>query len=240
MPKDGDSRRPSPVFSGKDADGRPLVGHRHAFYLPTDEDGDGRLDHVTVFAPMGFCEDELRAIDRLRSIRPRKDEQELRLLLLAIAKADQLNALPLPREPVGTWVSATPFICTRHPKKSGARRDAPALLADPQRFVEEVLREELARFAERRNCPAPEVEPLLDDAGVFRLDPRYWKPDAAGPQRRALEFQRFRSRKRSDDGGRRLSGFFRLRFPHPIRGPIALGHSSHFGMGLFLPDGEES
>ena len=38
-------------LSGKDASGKPLSGHRHAFYLPTDEDGDGRLDHLTVWTP---------------------------------------------------------------------------------------------------------------------------------------------------------------------------------------------
>ena len=38
----------SRMFSGKDGSGRPLRDdHQHAFYLPTDEDGDGRLDHLT-------------------------------------------------------------------------------------------------------------------------------------------------------------------------------------------------
>lgn len=35
------------------------------------------------------------------------------------------------------------------------------------------------------------------------------------------------------DGGRRLAGAFRLRFCYPMHGPIALGRSSHFGLGLF-------
>ena len=53
--------------------------------------------------------------------------------------------------------------------------------------------------------------------------------------RRPIEFKRFRSRKREDDGGRRRSETFRLIFPEPIQGPVCLGHSSHFGLGLFLP-----
>ncbi len=36
-------------------------------------------------------------------------------------------------------------------------------------------------------------------------------------------------------GARRLAGAFRLTFARPVRGPIALGWSSHFGMGLFVP-----
>jgi len=35
--------------------------------------------------------------------------------------------------------------------------------------------------------------------------------------------------------GRRLAGAFRLIFAHPACGPLALGGSAHFGMGLFVP-----
>ena len=36
---------------------------RHAFYLPTDDDGDGRLDHVTLYGTGAFPRDEVRAIE---------------------------------------------------------------------------------------------------------------------------------------------------------------------------------
>ena len=51
--KDGVRGR-STILSGKDAQNQPLIGHRHAHYLPTDEDGDGRLDHLTIFATSGL------------------------------------------------------------------------------------------------------------------------------------------------------------------------------------------
>src|ERR1700730_2714593 len=44
----------SRVLVGKDEAGRRLEGHGHAYYLPADEDGDGRIDHVTVTAAAGF------------------------------------------------------------------------------------------------------------------------------------------------------------------------------------------
>lgn len=227
MPKQGDRSRPSQIFSGKDADGSPLVGHGHAYFLPTDEDGDGRLDHLTVFAEDGFDNDELRAIDKLRVLKPNKeDEPRIELLLLGVAKKGQFEALPLRQ--AKTWVSATPFIATRHPKKKH----------DPKEFVVAVLNKELARFIKRRGGQIPQIEPLCDEAGVFRIGPSLWQQGATGPPRRAIEFKRFRSRK-ADDGGRRLSGFFRLQFPESVRGPISLGHSSHFGMGLFLPAAED-
>ncbi len=45
-------------------------------------------------------------------------------------------------------------------------------------------------------------------------------------------------RERKHGGGTRSSsrGFgFRLVFPEPVRGPIALGYGAHFGLGLFVP-----
>ena len=233
MPRDGDRRRPSRIFSGKDGNGTPLAGHGHAYFLPTDEDGDGRLDHLTVFAGDSFGECELGALDRLGVLRPRGSEPEIRLFLLGVAEEGHLQVPPL--GPATTWISATPFIATRHPKKNGRRRDPPELLNDPRKFVEATLKEELTRFLGRRGEPMPEIRPLLDKAGLFRTYPKRWRPDASGPRRRATEFKRYRSRKAGDDGARRLSGFFRLQFPDPVRGPIPLGHSSHFGMGLFLP-----
>ncbi len=227
----------SEVFSGKCADGHPREGHSHAFYLPTDEDGDGRLDHLTVIAEAGFDADELRALDQLRRLWRPKEAPGVNLLLLALGRCDQLSAGPLAE--ARTWVPSTPFLVTRHPKKNGARRDAPELLANRRLYVEQVLKEELARFVERRGfawaAADIKVEPLIDGEETFRVLPELWANLATGPPRRPLEFKRFRTRKRDDDGGRRLSGTFRLTFPQRIQGPVCLGHSSHFGLGLFLP-----
>ena len=62
--------RSTPTLSGKDASGKPLQGHRHAFYLPVDEDGDGLLDHLTIWAPIGFSVPELQAVEGVRSLNP--------------------------------------------------------------------------------------------------------------------------------------------------------------------------
>ena len=52
---------------------------------------------------------------------------------------------------------------------------------------------------------------------------------------RSIQF-RLNRRKSGDDGASRPRGLFRLRFPRPVAGPIALGHSCHFGLGLFVPE----
>ncbi len=229
-------RGKSPIFSGKDFEGNKLAGHGHAHYLPTDEDGDGRLDHLTIVAEDGFDRDELRAIDRLRSLKRSEDVPEVRLLLLGLGRRNEF--VPAPLRPARQWVSATPFLVTRHPKKSGRKRDPRELLENPHAFIMQVLREELERLIERSGWPfaadAVSIEPIYDPPGVFRIRPCLWTPGATGPSLRPIQFKRFRQ-KRADDGGRRCSGAFRLVFPEPVPGPIALGHSAHFGLGLFLP-----
>lgn len=227
----------SETFSGKNEAGEPLEGHGHAYYLLTDEDGDGRLDHLTVVAERGFDELEVRALDRLRELTINEGAGTIQLLLMALGKLEDFAFPPLAQD--SWWVSATPFIVTRHPKKNGRKRDPVELLADRAAFTEQVLREELDRFCERRGLPwnsqQVHIERIQDPPGVFVIQPQLWAPQAVGPRLRPLQFKRFRSRKPDDDGGRRPSGTFRIRFPEPVRGPVCLGHSAHFGMGLFLP-----
>lgn len=38
--------------------------------------------------------------------------------------------------------------------------------------------------------------------------------------------------------GTGVASFWRLTFPEPIQGPLALGFGCHFGLGLFTPAGE--
>jgi len=235
----------SETFSGKDADGNPLSGHGHAYYLPTDEDGDGRLDHVTVIAENGFTREEVRVFDRLRMLKRGEENPELLFLLMGLGQIKELHFPIL--EKAKRWVSATPFLVTRHPKKNGRKRDPVELLHDRAAFVEQVLREELGRFCQRRDLPWRQndfrIARIEDPPGAFRIEPRQWASryrgkgvrPAAGPSFRPLQFKRFRTRKRDDDGGRRPSGSFLVEFPEPIRGPLCLGHSAHFGLGLFLP-----
>lgn len=207
----------SRVFSGKDELGRPLVGHRHAFFLPADEDGDGRIDHVTVFAAAGFDGLEARALGQLRRLPGRDDDGPLHALCVGLGEAGDFTTPWL--RPARVWISATPFVVTRMPKRRGRKKDPPHLLGPDNRdaFAAQVLRELIAR----RGLSDPvAVEPLR------RVGPRQLRP---------IQFQRFR-RKHSDDGGHRPAAAFRIEFPDPVPGPLCLGHSCHFGLGLFVPE----
>lgn len=216
----------SSVLAGKNEAGRPLVGHAHAYYLPSDEDGDGRLDHLTVFARAGFDHDEVRALDRLHHLdtgRKGEERHPLRLLLLALGGLEELSAGPL--APSNVWISATPYIATRHAKTRGRERTDMTCAAAQAEFLIADLRKQGHTLLPDVFGPADtvQIEPVLD-AGTFRIAGR-WRP---------IQFKRFR-RKPGDDGGVRPAGAFRLTFRTEVRGPMVLGWSSHFGMGLFLP-----
>jgi CRISPR-associated protein Csb2 len=223
----------SDVLSGKDENGERLTGHRHAYYLPTDEDGDGRLDHLTVYAAAGFGPDEQRAFDRvshLRTDREGEARHPLRVLLLGMGMCTEYRPGPLGESK--TWISATPYIATHYAKTRGRSRIDLKSSEARAVFLQEDLRGQLAAVRsdlfDGENIDV-EIEPLWDTNHVFLIAKRW----------RTIEFKRFRQRA-GDDGGRRLAGAFRLRFGDPVKGPFALGWSSHFGLGLFMPEaGEE-
>lgn len=54
-------REPSQALSGHKSDGTPCEENRHAFWWPLDDDDDGFIDHVMVWAPGGFDVSEVNA-----------------------------------------------------------------------------------------------------------------------------------------------------------------------------------
>jgi len=225
-PKQSALRPKSEVFSGKDTEGVPLENHGHAYYLPTDEDNDGRLDHLTVIARNGFPLAERQAFDRLRELKTGRQGEEshpLRLLLIGMGTLEDYT--PGPLQASTTWVSTTPYVATHYAKTRGRHKID---LRSPQAraaFLINDLREQIRASCPDINIDRVTIEPAIDANGVFEI-PGHWRP---------IQFKRYR-RKGSDDGGRRLAGAFRLIFPIEIPGPVVLGHSSHFGLGLFAPE----
>lgn len=59
----------SPTLSGRQGSTVLEHQHRHAHYLPTDEDGDGFIDHLTIWSPGGMDPAELSAVCAIRELR---------------------------------------------------------------------------------------------------------------------------------------------------------------------------
>jgi CRISPR-associated protein Csb2 len=219
----GDGVHPLPLFSGKNPDGTPLNDdHSHAFYLPSDEDDDGHLDHITVYAPNGFDNVAQIAIGRIKKLWQRGSD-DLRLVLVGIGSQndyggfDHTKGLTRQLALSRFWISRTPFLLTRHPKTYHDGR--PKIGADGLQIdsPEAQIRREL----KKRGLPDPVSIKLKKIT------------EAAGRKIRWIQFRRIRK-----SGGGRLAnplGYgFLLEFKEPIVGPLALGYGCHFGLGQFV------
>lgn len=134
----GDPSRVSPKFSGKDTDGKPLKGHRHAYVMPLDMNRDGLLDHLLITCKDPFDLEELLALDRLGSIWQAGGRPDIQLVALQWGNMGEIEGT----RPSTRFVSATPFLPPRHYRK--ARGD----------FIE-WLTQEVANEAENHGLPKP-------------------------------------------------------------------------------------
>ena len=143
---------------------------------------------------------------------------------MGMGASDEYHPGPLSESHV--WIPATPYLATRYAKTRGQNRMDIGWAEGRAAFLLEDLRAQLAAVRPDLvdEMATMIIEPEWDENHVFRIAQRW----------RTIQFKRYR-RKASDDGGRRLAGAFRLTFRDAVRGPIALGHSSHFGLGLFMP-----
>jgi CRISPR-associated protein Csb2 len=227
-----DPRTLSPILHGKDATGEMARSHSHAFYLPTDEDRDGRIDHVTIYASGLFSRDDVAALDRLRSLSFGKEGEAdaggkrkptHHLLLVGLVRDTSSRIRVFGRSKV--WVSSTPYIAFRHLKQRGKKRDPRDFI--PPEAMPDFMRQVLGEDWDQRGDlgPKPRIEFVADPLRALR-----WKY-------RILQFRRARNRT-GDDGFSRPFGAFRLTFDEEVDGPFSLGYACHFGMGAFRPASE--
>ena len=150
----GDPARVSQKFSGKDGAGKPLAGHRHAYILPLDRDGDGWLDHLVIAAREPLDRIERLALGRLESVWQPDGKPDIRFTPI------QWGTLP-DLFPVATrLVSATPFVPPRHYRKG--RGD-----------FAEWLAAEVRREAANHGLPAPVKVRLLPALETSRRGVRW-------------------------------------------------------------------
>ena len=133
----GGPERVSQKFSGKDAEGRPLSGgHKHAYILPFDDDGDGRLDHMLVVCREPFDQTEVLALDGLRPLWQPDGRPHVRCIPVKWGQAKDLWAAG------SRFVSVTPFVPCRHHRQGRGP-------------FEEWLKGEVARECRNHGFPAP-------------------------------------------------------------------------------------
>lgn len=206
----GSGGEPCPELVGRDENREPLKGHKHAHLLPVDLDGDGRLDHVIVFARMGLGGRAQRSIREVRKTYMKGGVGELQIAVAGVGALNDLRAIggrlsQTVQELLGpitgarTWITTTPFVPPRHLKKKGRSSLAGQVEAE----------------LKVRRFPPAKVE-VLDWAGETLALRHFVRRRQRGPQP-PLDI-----------------GFaVRLHFDSPVVGPICLGYGSHFGLGFF-------
>ena len=119
----------SPVLSGRQSsDGNIMLdNHSHAFFLPTDEDKDGRLDHITVAVSTGrlFEPDVTETLMKIKRIRHGRNT--LQITYLARGMLENFKIAPILQRS-NRWISDAPYIPNRYIKKNsnGIIKDGPA------------------------------------------------------------------------------------------------------------------
>lgn len=216
----------SEVITGKTICGKPLFGHQHAHYLPTDEDGDGRIDHLTLYAPQGFKRDEIEAISEMSSISWRESRTGIRLILTGLGNPSDFaagkNCAPIFQKTT-RFRSVTPFSLPYYPTRGNGKPPRPKDLPEGQ------LRREL------RKRGLPEPVKVTPTKGFFEHSEAFENIVEKTPRFRWLEFAH---RRFKGDRGNGLAGFeieFAPEDLDKINQVLTLGFGSHFGLGLFLP-----
>lgn len=200
----------SVALTGREASGEPLkVGHRHAHLIPLDLDGDGHLEHILIWAPMGL---DAHAQAAIRAVRRTFTKGGTSALRLVVAGAGSLADLRYLSEPFGTrlaallgpakiWRSQTPFVPPRYLKKQGHNSLTAQIVAE----------------LESRCHPVPWRISILDlrDEGLLR-------------------YRHFIRARRSGPAPPVDCGFaIEIDFGEPVSGPLVLGYACHLGLGVF-------
>lgn len=212
------------LLSGKDERGKPLPGHQHIYFVVCP-DTNGDPTRLLCYRASPFEPHEINVL--LQASRGQYSWESgnpdwfLRFVPLPFSTT-------LPRgfdpKPARVWISKTPFVPpgNRHRfRKNGSERKG--------EMPDQLLRKLLLK----QGFPEPErIESL---SGGEPVDPR----SLAGGSR-IREWvgihvtRRERTRRRRERRRAVLPGFrYRIIFREPVRGPLILGHSCHFGLGFF-------
>jgi CRISPR-associated protein Csb2 len=220
----------SPAISGKTESGEKTTGHRHAFYLPLCRDASqpGIITDLHVWCPMGFTKAEMDIFQRVRQIRWGNGRFPINPILVAAGKQ------PPPEILGGTgrvWASVTPFVPPLHFYRGVKNKPECKANALPEKQLFDNLRKagiEKTVLIERMMLPGNTEQCRWDIVRAAENDVMEGALAA-------------KVHKNGSDGSfgkkeRRIGFFMRLTFDESISLPFpAFGHSSHFGLGLFLP-----
>ena len=204
-----DIRAEFSLMAGKDEHGQRLTGHRHAaFFLIPDE--EGKPSRLICYRKEPFTPEEQDSI---------LAASEAPLAWDYKSKDWQLRIVPLPKEtPLPSaqnifaeskvWKTLAPYVPPLHVfRKNGKVRVGME--------VESQIRSHL----ENLELPNVEISIIASESEAVE-----W-----------VKVHRPNHRRGNQTNDDKRGYHIRLVFSEPVKGPLFLGHSSHFGLGLFAP-----
>jgi CRISPR-associated protein Csb2 len=197
----------APELTGQGRFGQPLGGrHEHSHLFPVDINGDGLIDHVVVYVPMGMRPNVLAGLQGLRVIYGKGGKPWFGLREVSQndggVLASGVEWLCSVEGGAREWVSWSPFVAPRHVKRGG------------------------------RNTLGGQVRAELEGRGylVSEDELRVVELGRVMGGGSGYELSRIEGRVRPPA---RVGYGIRLEFREAVKGPIAIGYGSHFGLGLF-------
>lgn len=206
---DREARHRLALLCGKDEEGKPLVGHRHAYFLLWPDE-DGNPTRLIVWRGEPFEQEEIEALLKASehpiSWEPAAPRWKARLVPLPFEMSPPSGLLGSAR----VWRSITPFVppAERHRfRRNGRERKGETL----ERIVGKLVK---GRGSVGR------IEKISEPIWVNLHETR----------------ERRRARKETGTPWMRPGYMLRIEFDEPLNGPLIIGDSCHFGLGIFVPE----
>jgi CRISPR-associated protein Csb2 len=212
--------------------------HQHAFYLPMAKQAghSSCLSDLHIWCPYGFTQAEIEILLHISRLNWGGGRYPVRPVLTALAKEPPADApFSTGKKASRIWRSASPFVPPRYfYRKVGSKLTLKANDQPEHQLIECLKAAGIKTAGEIRRLPllGRELQDGQPDWDIVRTpegDDPILKYTASLPVHSP-------SSSRGREKERRVGLFFEIEFAAPLSLPVpALGHSSHFGLGLFTP-----
>lgn len=228
------------AFSGHDKPEDAVGEHQHAFYLPLghSQRQESLLEELHVWCPYGFTQREIEALMRVERLDWGKGQYPIRPVLMAIGNTVP-DDCPIAAGQISSrvWRSRTPFVPPRYFYRGNLHGAKLKVKDTPEQQLAQCLKQaglivpgEIRRLA--LNGAAQQFIPPASDWDIVRA-PEGEVDLAASSVVTAVHIP---TKSVQQEKVRRIGLFFEIAFDAPVVFSLpALGHSSHFGLGQFVP-----
>jgi CRISPR-associated protein Csb2 len=213
--------------------------HQHAFYLPMAKKADrsGCLSDLHVWCPYGFTQAEIEILLRINRLNWGGGKYPVRPVLTALSKEPPIDApFSTGKSLAKLWRSASPFVPPRYFYRGSGAKVKLKEKDRPELQLAECLRAAGIQVAgEIRHHPLVNGATQNDKPRWDIVRAELGEETAAGaPLVTVPTHRNGKSSRREME--QRIGGFFEVEFAEPValKQP-AIGHSCHFGLGLFVP-----